>query len=87
MEKYNHNHSQEKLELGYDNLDQLGKLQIDYTFLRQDYEKVISGAAKKINFLIAMTDMDESDENDTIGKVYVNNILRKAKEILNTDIK
>ena len=50
MTPYNHNHSEEKKELDYDNLDDLGKLQIDYTFLQSDFTDFVKKVGTVVKF-------------------------------------
>jgi len=72
MTPYNHNHSEERKELDYDNLDDLGKLQIDYTFLQSDF----SAFVKKIETVIKFGRSIES-KNGT-----ANIILNKLESII-----
>ena len=75
MEKYNHNHSEERKELDYDNLDELGKLQIDYTFLQSDFTDFV----KKVETVYNQG--RELQQTDDSGSLCI--LLNKLENIIN----
>lgn len=73
MTPYNHNHSEEKKELDYDNLSEMERLQIDYAFLQSDFTKFV----KKVETVVKYGRSIES-QNGT-----ANIILNKLESIIN----
>ena len=72
-QKYNHNHSEERQELDYDNLSERERLQIDYTFLQSDFTEFV----KKVETVVKFGRSIES-KNGT-----ANIILNKLESIIN----
>ena len=75
MESYNHNHSEERKELDYDNLEPLEQLQIDYTFLQSDFTDFVKKVETVYNQGRAMQEIDES------GSLCI--LLNKLENIIN----
>ena len=73
MEKYNHNHSEQKKELDYENLPPMEQLQIDHTFMQSDFSDFV----KKVKTIVEYGRSIES-ENGT-----ANIILNKLESIIN----
>jgi len=72
-QKYNHNHSEQKKELDYDNLSEKERLQIDHTFLQSDFTDFV----KKVGTIVKFGRSIES-KNGT-----ANIILNKLESIIN----
>lgn len=72
---YNHNHIEERKELDYDNLDDLGKLQIDYTFLQSDFIDFV----KKVETVYNQG--RELQQTDDSGSLCI--LLNKLENIIN----
>ena len=75
MEKYNHNHSEERKELDYDNLPPMEKLQIDYTFLQSDFTDFV----KKVETVIKFGRESQVATDNAI----LNMLLNKLENIIN----
>ena len=75
MEKYNHNHSEERKELDYDNLPPMEKLQIDYTFLQSDFTDFV----KKVETVYNQG--RELQQTDDSGSLCI--LLNKLENIIN----
>jgi hypothetical protein len=73
MEKYNHNHSEQKKELDYENLPPMEQLQIDHAFMQSDFSDFV----KKVKTIVEYGRSIES-ENGT-----ANIILNKLESIIN----
>mgnify|MGYP003532982765 FL=1 len=75
MEKYNHNHSEERKELDYDNLEPNEQLQIDYTFLQSDFTDFV----KKVETVYNQG--RELQQTDDSGSLCI--LLNKLENIIN----
>jgi len=72
---YNHNHSEERKELDYDNLPPNEQLQIDYTFLQSDFTDFV----KKVE-----TVYKEGRNNQVAtDNAILNMLLNKLENIIN----
>ena len=75
MEKYNHNHSEDRKELNYDNLEPNEQLQIDYTFLQSDFTDFV----KKVETVYNQG--RELQQTDDSGSLCI--LLNKLENIIN----
>lgn len=74
-QKYNHNHSQERQELDYDNLEPMERLQIDYTFLQSDFTDFVKKVGKIYN--------DGRELQSCVNNGSLSIILNKLESIIN----
>lgn len=75
MESYNHNHSEERKELNYDNLEPMEKLQIDYTFLQDDFSSFV----KQVETVYK----EGRDAQVATDNAILNMLLNKLENIIN----
>ena len=75
MESYNHDHSEQKKDLDYDNLPPLEQLQIDYTFLQSDFTDFV----KKVETVYNQG--RELQQVDNSGSLCI--LLNKLENIIN----
>ena len=75
MEKYNNNHSEDRKELNYDNLEPNEQLQIDYTFLQSDFTDFV----KKVETVYNQG--RELQQTDDSGSLCI--LLNKLENIIN----
>jgi hypothetical protein len=75
MESYNHDHSEQKKDLDYDNLPPLEQLQIDYTFLQSDFTDFV----KKVETVYNQG--RELQQTDDSGSLCI--LLNKLENIIN----
>jgi len=75
MEKYNNNHSEDRKELNYDNLEPNEQLQIDYTFLQSDFTDFV----KKVETVVAFG----RDAQVATDNAILNMLLNKLENIIN----
>lgn len=74
-QKYNHNHSQERQELDYDNLEPMERLQIDYTFLKSDFTEFVKKVGKIYN--------DGRESQVATDNAIFNMFLNRLESIIN----
>ena len=74
-QKYNHNHSEERQELDYDNLSERERLQIDYTFLQSDFTDFVKKVEKIYN--------DGRDSQVATDNAIFNMFLNRLESIIN----